>query len=94
MPSHKKFFCEIVAHEMLRWRIRAYLSTVCYLTVLKPDLFDYQSCENFIGALHDIIFAPTSSGGRLFFNQCKVLWVNMMSVSTCESSRLGARFRV
>ena len=79
VSSHKKFFCEIVAHDMLWWKIRAYLSTVCYLTVLKPDFFNLQSCENFIDALHDMILAPTASGGRLSLNQCKIAWMNMIS---------------
>ena len=55
---HKIFFCEIVAHDMLWWKIRAFLSTVCYLTVLRPGFFDSQNCENVVDALHDVIWAP------------------------------------
>ena len=47
VTSHKNFFCEIVAHDMLWWKIRAFLSTVCYLTVLRPGFFDFQHCELF-----------------------------------------------
>ena len=79
VSSHKALFCEIVAHDMLWWKIRAFLSTICYLTVLRPDFFPYQSCENFIDALHDMILAPTSTGGRLSIGQCKVAWMNMVS---------------
>jgi hypothetical protein len=79
VTSQKKFFCEIVAHDMLWWKARAYLYTVCYLTILRPDFFPLQACENFVDAIHDVILAPTASGGRLTLVQCKVAWTAMIS---------------
>ena len=37
VSSQKKFFCDIVAHGMLWWKIRALLSTVCCLIILRPQ---------------------------------------------------------
>ena len=79
VSKHQIFFCEIVAHDMLWWKIRAFLTTVCYLTVLRPGFFDFQNCEKFCDALHDVILAPTSNGNRLSLSQCKVAWMNMIS---------------
>lgn len=79
VSSKKKFYAEIVAHDMLWWRCRAFLSTVAYLTILKPDFFPYQACENFSDALHDVILAPTGSNGRLSLTQCKIAWNAMIS---------------
>ena len=79
VSSHKKFFCEIVAHDMLWWKVRAFLGTICYLTVLRPGFFDFQHCENLCDALHDVILAPTANGQRLSLSQCKVAWLNMIS---------------
>ena len=79
VSARKKFFCEIVAHDMLWWKIRAFLSTVCYLTVLRPGFFDFQHCENVVDAIHDVILAPSANWNRLSLHQCKVAWMNMIS---------------
>ena len=39
MAPKKSYYSEIVAHDLLWWKIRAWLSTVCYLTILEPDFF-------------------------------------------------------
>ena len=79
VSSQKKFYTEVVAHDMLWWRIRAFLSTVSYLTILTPDFFPFQACENFCDALHDVILAPTGSNSRLTLTQCKAAWMTMVS---------------
>ena len=79
VSAKKQFYVEVVAHDMLWWRCRAFLSTVAYLTILKPGFFPYQACENFCDALHDVILAPTGSNGRLSLTQCKIAWNSMIS---------------
>ena len=79
VSSKKEFFTEIIAHDMLWWKVRAYLSTVAYLMILTPKFFPYQACENFVDALHDVILAPTKSNGRLSLTQCKIAWMAMIS---------------
>ena len=78
VSSQKKFFCEIIAHDMLWWKIRAFLSTISFLTILSPEFFPYQACENFCDALHDVILSPVA-GGRLSIVQCKTAWMTMIS---------------
>ena len=77
--AKKEFYSEIIAHDMLWWKVRAYLSTVCYLMIMVPDFFPLQACENFADALHDVILAPTRSNGRLTLTQCKIAWKAMIS---------------
>ena len=79
VTARKEFHQEIIAHDMLWWKVRAYLSTVCYLMVMVPDFFPLQACENFSDALHDVILAPTRSNGRLTLTQCKIAWKAMIS---------------
>ena len=79
MATHKKFFSEIVAHDMLWWKIRAFLTTICYLTIHTPEFFPLQACENFSDALHDVILAPHGSNQRLSLGQCKTAWNTMIS---------------
>ena len=76
--ARKSYYSEIIAHDQLWWRIRAFLSTISYLTVLIEQFFPFQVCENFCDSLHDVIMAP-SGGGRLPIIQCKVAWKNMIS---------------
>ena len=57
VQSKKQFFHEIVAHDMLWWKIRGFLSTISFLTILEPDFFPFQACENFADSLHDAILA-------------------------------------
>ena len=47
VATHKKYYSEIVAHDMLWWKIRAFLTTICYLTIQTPDFFPFQACEIF-----------------------------------------------
>ena len=87
VPEVRKYYQEIVQHELFWWKARAYLSTVSYLTILQQDLLPYQACENFSDALHDVILAPTS-GGRLHIAQVKIAWrcmLESMQVKICQS---------
>ena len=77
MPK-SKFHKAIVAHDMLWWKIRAFLSTISYLTILEPKFFPFQACEEFADALHDLILEP-ATGGRLSLDQAKVAWKTMIS---------------
>ena len=70
----KTFYTEIVAHDLFWWKVRAWLSTVCYLTILEPDFFPLQACEDFCDLLHDIILSPMSNNAKLPIGQCKVAW--------------------
>ena len=74
----KTFFNEIVAHDVLWWKIRAFCTTVSYVTILIPDFFPFQACENFVDTLHDLILAPVATG-RMSINQCKIAWKQMIA---------------
>ena len=63
---------------MLWWRIRAFLSTISYLTISSPDFFPFQAADNFCDSLHDMILSPVA-GGRLSIVQCKTAWMTMIS---------------
>ena len=41
--------------------------------------FPYQTCEMVSDALHGIMLAPTSSGGRLPVSQAKIAWKTMLA---------------
>ena len=75
----KEYWSEIGSADQFWWKIRAYLSTVCYLTILNPDFFPFQTCELFTDAIHDLLLAPTSGGGRLPVAQAKVAWKTMIA---------------
>ena len=89
VATHKKFFAEIVAHDMFWWKIRAFLSTICYLTVQTPDFFPFQACEIFSDALHDVILAPHGSNQRLSLGQCKTAWMTMISALHVKMFQTG-----
>ena len=78
VTAKKSYYAEIVAHDQLWWRIRAFLSTMSYVCILIDGFFTYQHCENFSDALHDVILAP-SGNNKLPISQCKVAWKNMIS---------------
>ena len=74
----KSYYMEIHSHENFWWKIRAFMSTVCYLTILDPKFFPYQNCENFIDNLRDVLMCPSVSG-RMPLNQIKIAWKTMIS---------------
>ena len=78
VTAKKSYYSEIVAHDQLWWRIRAFLSTVAYVAILIDGFFSYQHCINFCDALHDVIMSPAGNS-RLPIAQCKVAWKNMIS---------------
>ena len=74
VAAKKEYWSEIVSADQFWWKIRAYLCTVAYLTILNPDFFPYQAAEGLIDTIHDIILAPTLAVARLPITQCKIAW--------------------
>ena len=83
------FHAEINSHDALWWKIRAFLSTVAYLTIMEPEFFPFQVAENFSDALHDMILSPMG-GGRLSVGQCKVAWKTMIAQMHIKIYQTGA----
>ena len=73
-----KFHRQIIAHDVLWWKIMAFLNIISYLTVLEPGFFSFQACEEFSDTLHDLILAP-ASGSKLSLEHAKVAWKTMIS---------------